>query len=150
MLPSIWKKGRYDLAAPDSGDLVLRRHGSLKISQRLRLLEMAYRMNDMEDSGKQRLFSDYDRLCTAFKKAEPDGLDKHFNRFITDRCELAEDARVGATLFYVAFREWYNIRGIPIPTQRSFGRVAAARFFRQKNGTVVYRGVWLRAETGTA
>jgi len=67
----------------------------------------------MDDTGKQRLFSDYNRLSSAFEKAlDSGGLELDFSHFVRDRCILGNDTRVGATAFFMAFREYCNEKGL--------------------------------------
>jgi hypothetical protein len=70
--------------------------------------------------------------------------------FLADRCEFADDHRVGSTELYQAFAEWSRNSGImKVITMKRFGMIMGHSFERVKSGTVFYIGLRLKEQEVT-
>jgi len=114
LLRSTRKNGLYAVPDTNPGELAVKKHAGIRVNQRIRLLEMAYRMNDMDTEGRRRLFDDYNLLCGVFCTAEPkqreNGLltGKMLEDFIAERCHILQDEAVNAKELYEHFVAWYR------------------------------------------
>ena len=106
VLPAIRRKGRYD--AEGAGELLPEfNHAGLKPHQRIRLLELAQRMTQMDPGTREDLFDTYNRLCqisggTLAFQSRSDGL----GRFLAARCSLEPGATVGKDDLYDAYADF--------------------------------------------
>jgi hypothetical protein len=79
-----------------------------------------------------------------------DGARDLVDDFLADRCEFADDHRVGSTELYQAFAEWSRNSGImKVITMKRFGMIMGHSFERVKSGTVFYIGLRLKEQEVT-
>ena len=126
VLPSIRRTGRYEV--PDPGQAreteILGRHTRLKINQKIRLLELAYKINDLSPADRERFFSDFDRMAAGMAdgRSDENGV-LPLDGFLDAACTMDPDSRVSKNDLYSAYISWATSEGEPC-----MGR---SRFFRE-------------------
>jgi len=144
VLPSIRKTGQYTALKPEANPIekMIQSHSGLRTGQRIRLLELAYRISGMDEARRTRLLGDFNSLCSAFgisieeiharSYRDQEALDNFFKE-----CTVPAEhtTRVRAMDLYAAFARWWT-RNISnqVPTQRWFGRLTKERFRSEKVG----------------
>lgn len=72
-------------------------------------------------------------------------LESAINDFVVETCEVGHDYKIGASVLYAAFVDWFGInRGWRLPKQKSFGGVVSKKFERIKEGLYFYEGIRLK------
>ena len=86
------------------------------------------------------------RRAPSVDYSEPEFTYEEFMEFIDEACELDPAARVGASVLYGRFVEWWaeNMHGRITPSMKRFGGIAGGRFRKCKVGVYIYFGVRVR------
>ena len=106
VLPAIRRNGRYD--AEGAGEALPEfNHAGLKPHQRIRLLELAQRMTQMDPGTREDLFDTYNRLCQISGGTLPfQSRSNGLGRFLAARCSLEPEATVGKDDLYDAYADF--------------------------------------------
>lgn len=85
-----------------------------------------------------------DKQRTA-KAGTLDGARSLVEDFLADRCEFADEHRVGATELRQAFNDWCRNNGVmKVISKKRFGMIVGHSFERIKSGTIFYAGLRLK------
>lgn len=152
VLPSIRRTGAYVVptAVPDPIARMVD-PDVLKPNQRIKVVDIAWRLAQMDEAGRERVYENYVQICNlvgmkAMDADEVMDFGKELSLFIRERCVIDDNATVKARDLYGEYKRWWALKGLTgrLMSQKRFGGRLRGRFSAYKSGVYFYEGIRLR------